>query len=124
MSVDYNSFPGLLGVYLEDSYVLDIAESPGKLVFRLDAVLTPEHARYHAPHPGDQYCYAHGDLVFRDVTDVAWLRRSSTHYTDASGAKDLGNIDILKVDGGAFTIDGDWGSVRIRGAQPIFELDA
>lgn len=39
-----------------------------------------------------------------------------------SGEKDLGNIDILKVDGDAFAVEGDWGAVRISGAQPRFEL--
>jgi hypothetical protein len=122
--IDYTNFPGLTGVFLEDSYVLGISESEGKVAFRLDAVLTPEHAGYHPPNPGEQYCYANGDLVFPDVTGVVWEKRSSTHYTDASGEEDLGNIDILKVDGDAFAVEGDWGSVRISSAQPRFELSA
>jgi hypothetical protein len=77
--------------------------------------LTPEHRAYHPPRPGEQYCYADGTLIFGDVARVEWLRRSSSHYTDASGEKDLGNIDIL-------TVEGDWGEVRISGAQPRFEL--
>jgi hypothetical protein len=56
------------------------------------------------------------------VTRVVWLRRNSSHYTDASGEEDLGNIDILRVDGDAFVAEGDWGAVRISGAQPRFEL--
>ena len=39
--IDYSQFPGLAGVYLEDSYVLGISEVPGQLTFDLDAVLTP-----------------------------------------------------------------------------------
>src|SRR5262245_43579479 len=120
--IDYNSFPGLAGVFLEDSYVLGISESSGQVVFRLDAVLTPEHPAYHSPHPGEQYRYAKGNLIFPDVTRVQWLRRSGSHYTDASGEEDLGNIDILTVDGDAFVAEGDWGAVRISGAQPRFEL--
>jgi hypothetical protein len=50
--IDYASFPGLAGVYLEDSYVLDISETAGQVVFRLDAVVTPEHQAYRSPHPG------------------------------------------------------------------------
>lgn len=122
--IDYTNFPGLAGVFLEDSYVFGISESPGQVVFHLDAVLTPEHAEYHSPRPGEQYCYANGDLIFPDVTSVVWHRRSSSHYTDASGEDDLGNIDILKEDGDAFTVEGDWGSVRISGGQPRFELSA
>ena len=40
--IDYKGFPGLAGVFLEDSYVLSISESSAQLVFHLDAVLTPE----------------------------------------------------------------------------------
>jgi len=120
--IDYNNFPGLAGVFLEDSYVLGISESSEQLIFHLDAVLTPEHPAYHSPRPGDQYCYANGSLVFPDVTQVVWLKRSSSHYTDASGEEDLGNIDILRVEGDAFVAEGDWGAVRISGAQPRFEL--
>ena len=120
--INYDTFPGLAGVYLEDSYVLDISESSGHVVFHLDAVLTPEHSAYHSPSPGEQYCYAKGSLVFPDVTRVQWLRRSNCHYTDASGEEDFGNIDTLIVDGDAFVVEGDWGAVRISGAQPRFEL--
>ena len=54
--IDYKSFPGLAGVFLEDSYVLGISESSELLVFHLDAVLTPEHSAYHSPRPGEHYC--------------------------------------------------------------------
>ena len=120
--IDYKSFPGLAGVYLEDSYVLGITEPSGQVVFHLDAVLTPEHPAFHSPHPGEQYCYAKGRLVFPEVTRVVWLRRNSSHYTDASGEEDLGNIDILRVNGDAFVAEGDWGAVQIYGAQPRFKL--
>ena len=120
--IDYNSFPGLVGVFLEDSYVLGISESSDQLVFQLDAVLTPEHSAYHPPRPGEQYCYEKGRLVFPDITRVEWLKRGSKHYTDASGEEDFGNIDVLTVDGNAFVAEGDWGAVRIFGPQPRFEL--
>ena len=45
-----NELSGLADVYLEDSYVLGITESSEKVVFHLDAVLTPDHPAYH-PHP-------------------------------------------------------------------------
>jgi hypothetical protein len=120
--IDYNSFPGLAGVFLEDSYVLGITESSEQVVFRLDAILTPEHPTYHSPRPGEQYCYENGSLVFPGVTRVEWLKRGSNHYTDASGEGDLGNIDILTVDGDTVVVEGDWGVVQISGATPRFEL--
>jgi hypothetical protein len=61
-------------------------------------------------------------VVFGDVTRVEWLRRSGRHYTDASGEEDLGNIDSLTVESDTFDVEGDWGEVRISGAQPRFEL--
>jgi hypothetical protein len=122
--IDYKSFRGLAGVFLEDSYVLGISESSEQIVFHLDAVLTSEHPAYHSPRPGEQYCYEKGSLVFPDVTRVEWFRRNgSSRYTDASGEEDLGNIDTLTVDGGAVVAEGDWGAVRISGEQPRFELD-
>jgi hypothetical protein len=120
--IDYKNFPGLAAVFLEDSYVLGISESSEQLVFHLDAVLTPEHSAYHPPRPGEHYCYAKGRLVFPDVTRIVWLKRNNCHFTDASGEHDFGNIDILTVDGDAFVVEGDSGTVRIAGAQPRFEL--
>jgi hypothetical protein len=120
--IDYKPLPGLAGVFLEDSYILGISESPEELTFHLDAALTPEHSAYHSPRPGEHHCYAKGSLVFPDATRVIWLKRNSNHYTDASGEEDLGNIDILRVDGDTFLAEGDWGAVRISGAQPRFEL--
>lgn len=121
--IDYGKFPGLAGVYLEDSYVLAIAESADRLSFRLDAVLTPDSPAYHAPRPGEQYCYAMASLVFPHVKGIEWLARADRHYTDATGEEDLGNIDTLEVTDDLFVAEGDWGRVRIRGSQPYVELE-
>ena len=121
--IDYTQFPGLAGIHLEDSYVLSIQNSPGALVFRLDVVLTPEHPAYRAPRSGEHHCYAAGRLVFANATRVEWTRQTGAHYTDATGEDDLGNIDVLRVDGEAFRVEGDWGEVRIAGEQPRIELD-
>lgn len=120
--IDYSKFPGLDGVYLEDSYVLEIIETETKVAFRLDAVLTPESPAYHPPHPGEHYCYESAELVFADVTDVQWIRRSGQRFTDATGEEDLGNIDILEEEGNGFVVEGDWGRVRIVGSQPAVKL--
>ncbi|BBZ06298.1 hypothetical protein MDOR_04670 [Mycolicibacterium doricum] len=122
--IDYSQFPGLTGVYLEDSYVIGIAEAPGQLTFKLDAVLTPESPAYHPPQPGEQYCYALGTLTFAGASRIEWERRTTARYTDADGEEDLGNIDIVAVDGEALLVEGDWGRVRIVGAQPQFEMTA
>ena len=120
--IDYTQFPELAGVYLEDSYVLAISEIPGKLVFSLDAVLTPESPAYEAPRPGEQYCYAAGTLIFEGVHDVDWVNRNQNTFTDASGEEDFGNIDILRMEGTSIVAEGDWGEVRIVSQRPRFEL--
>jgi len=121
--IDYTKFPNLQGVYLEDSFVLNILESPGQLTFKLEAVLTPEHPSYHEPQPGQQYCYADGDLKFTNVSRVEWVKRTTNRYRDAAGEEDLGNIDSLILDGDTFVVEGDWGEVRLQTeTEPRFEL--
>jgi len=122
--INYEQFPLLDGLYLGDSYVLAIVDEPGRFVFKLDAVLTPENLAYKPPRTNEQYCYHHGNLIFDKVTAVDWLERSFQNSIDASGEEDLGNIDSLTIEGGAFLLEGDWGVVKIWcGRQPRFVLD-
>jgi hypothetical protein len=114
----YAEMPGLSDLYLEDSYVLDIVEAADTLTFSMSAVLTPEHAAYHEPFPGEQHCYANGALVFSEVAQTEWLERSTQRYADATGETDLGNIDSLTSADGTYEVAGDWGRVRIRCARP------
>ena len=51
------AFSDLAGVYLEDSWVLEVAPSDDGLALRVEAVLTPEHSCYEPPKPSEQYCY-------------------------------------------------------------------
>ena len=60
---DYTDYPGLAGVYLEDSYVLSIHQDPDRTNFLLEAVLTSESPAYHDPPQGDRYCFARGNLL-------------------------------------------------------------
>ncbi|MFC9432325.1 hypothetical protein [Nocardia sp. NPDC057030] len=116
-------YPSLSGIYLADSYVLDIVEGSAEVRFVLEAVLTPEHLRYHSPAPGEQYCYIGGELVFTEVRSVEWLDRSAQKYSDATGVEDLGNIDSLTGSEGVYSVNGDWGNIRIRSdADPEFRI--
>ena len=114
----YTAFPDLADVYLEDSYVLAIDETPTSLTFTLDVVLTPEHPRYHEPRSGEQYCYADGFLTLAGATKIEWLSRSSNAFTDASGEEDLGNIDTFHQDADHFDLAGDWGHVHVFTQSP------
>ncbi|MDT8910035.1 hypothetical protein [Amycolatopsis sp. PS_44_ISF1] len=110
---NYTDFPDLADVYLEDSFVLAIDETPTSLSFRLEAVLTPSHPRYHAPRPDEAHCYTEAVLTITDATKIEWITRSSHTSRDATGEEDLGNIDSLQHHDNHYEIDGDWGRVRI-----------
>lgn len=121
---NYWDVGALASVYLEDSYVLDIAEAPGELRFRLQVVLTEQHPAYRSPKPDKQYCYADGWLLLPSVTRTEWESRSTQRYTDATGEEDLGNIDFLERRDDHWWIGGDWGEVRVyTSADPELILD-
>ena len=115
--IDYEQFPGLDGFHLEDSFVLAITETPSTLIFSLDAVLTPEHPAYRPPRPGEHHCYRSAELLFIDLSKTEWLHRSHRFFTDAAGAKDLGNIDAVVAGADSVLLEGDWGRVRVRGSR-------
>jgi hypothetical protein len=123
MTRDYSDYASLSGIYLEDSYVMDIVESPSELRFVLEAVLTPEHPQYHPPNVGEQYCYVDGELVFALVNHIEWIDRSFQKYKDATGTEDMGNIDSLTNADGVYSAEGDWGRVRIWSSEdPKFRI--
>lgn len=113
---NYTDFAGLADVYLEDSYVLGIAETPDSLSFELELVLTRSHPRYHEPRPDEQYCYEDAVLTIPGATKVEWVTRSSQTYRDATGEEDLGNIDSFHYHDGRYEIVGDWGKVQVSSA--------
>lgn len=114
---NYSDFGDLAHVYLEDSFVLDITESVGAILFSIEVVLTPQHPNYRSPKSGEQYCYADADLVIDGATDVRWIERTGRAYTDASGETDLGNIDSMVYKDDHYEIAGDWGQVNIYTAH-------
>lgn len=116
---NYTDFANLAHVYLEDSYVLAIDETPDSLSFKLDLVLTPSHPRYHEPRADEQHCYANAMLTIPGATKIEWVTRSTQTYRDATGEEDLGNIDNLQYGDGYYDIVGDWGHVRVHStAEP------
>ena len=121
----YDSDPRFAGYYLEDSYVLSVDQDGAEITFGLDCVLTPRHPEYVAPPPSEQHCYRRGMLVFADVSSANWQRRSDRAFTDASGARDYGNIDSFQIGaGGRYDLEGDWGSVEIVAASAAITLNS
>lgn len=114
-SIPYCELPGLETFYLEDSYVLAIDETPDKFTINLDCVLTEEDTDYHPPKLDEQYCYKKLAITFDAPRHVDWLKKSFNWTTDASGERDLGNIDTFeKLEDGTFELSGSWGTVRIH----------
>ena len=111
---NYFEIPSLEHVYLEDSYVIGIALTPGKLTFTMDFVLTPENPAYRGAKPNEQYDYAPGVLTFTGVDSVSWPKAGQTRAAqDADGAQDFGNIDGIELRGGTYSVFGAWGEMKV-----------
>jgi len=80
-TVEYQDvFADLADIYLEDSWVLDVSATEHGVAFRLDAVLTPDHLRYHPPAPGEQHCYLQATRPWPAPSDHCCIvRRSRRH---------------------------------------------
>lgn len=114
--VDYpDAFADLAEIYLEDSWVLDVAAVERGVCFRLDAVLTPNHPRYHPPAPGEQHCYRRAMLTVTSTKRSLLTRSDLPAATDASGEPDFGNIDVFSAvdwDGeDGWEMSGTWGEL-------------
>ncbi|WP_298331829.1 hypothetical protein [Asticcacaulis sp.] len=111
----FEACAALQSLYLEDSYVIGIAEQDPDLIFLLDAVLTENHPAYQAPSSGIYYCFKRLALRFEDISTVAWkalcLKEALT--TDADGEVDYGNIDTLLLTDNTAYIEGSWGEVEL-----------
>ena len=114
----YFEHAALNGIYLEDSYVLDVSASRGLLAITVEFVLTPEHPSYAPRLAGEAYCYRTGVLVFEGVTDLNWTGQLASHPSqDPDGSIDYGNIDALTIDGNHYTVEGNLGMIDLRAAS-------
>jgi len=121
-----NAFDELAGVYLEDSWVLDMATSHTALIFTLDAVLTPAHRAYRPPMPGEVHCYRRAELRL-DSDSAIQIRQSQTPPAiDAAGERDYGNIDTFRLceeaGFGVWELTGDWGDALVRHPRVRLQL--
>ncbi len=117
----------LIGIQLQDSFVLSWGMNRDSLVFDVEFSLWPEHPQYQTPKPNEWTCYQRGKLLFEGVSSQQGLLsidnvRSST---DASGELDYGNIDELEeINDGEFRICGDFGVAHIFCRQLKIEIEA
>lgn len=110
-----DAFADLADIYLEDSWVLDIAPTERGVTFQLDAVLTAAHPRYKPPAPDEQFCYRRARLTIASAKRSVLHRSDTPAATDASGERDFGNIDEFTPvdwDGeAAWDVRGRWGDL-------------
>ncbi len=115
---NYYEFVGFSGVYLEDSFVLQISESDTELVFDMEFVLTEDHPLFEEKKVGEQYCYRKGKLLFSGVSSVHWMKKSDLYFRDANDEEDYGNIDVFrKISNEVYNLSGDWGELNISASQ-------
>ena len=112
--MDYTEVGWLRGIYLEDSWVLDITARPGVLIIEVEFVLTPDHPAYQPAPPDKQHCYRRGTLQFHAVTDLRWSGQGRPPARDASGELDYGNIDTMTINGEFVKLSGDFGDIELR----------
>ena len=114
----YYDWEGFADIYLEDSFVLGICESPNEISFIVEAVLTENHPLYRSPESDEQYCYKKGKIVFQDLKHVKWISRNEAPFTDASGEEDYGNIDAFELSNDKYALSGDWGELEVT-SSPV-----
>lgn len=120
---NYFELPGLDGIYLEDSFLLDIRQVRNTIEILLDVVLREIHGSYESPRAGEQYCYRRGRLVFHDVIRASWASLSFDGALDGNEETDFGNIDEFVFRDGRYLLSGEWGQLEIWSNTPEIELD-
>ena len=118
----YSEWEPFHHIYLEDSYVLDILDSPGKLSFVVEAVLTEGHPEYCRPDPDKQSCYRYGEIEFTNVSKLCWVERNSFPVVGPSGEMDFGNIDVFIKSGEEYELEGEWGHIKLSSSTVQFRL--
>lgn len=112
--INYSDLPQFSGLYLEDSFVLQIVELPDLVSFQMEFVLTKEHSGYQEPSDNEMYCYRNGVINFIAPEKVHWEHRNQKIISiDANDEIDFGNIDIFFKCGDDYLLEGDWGRVLI-----------
>jgi len=117
-AVPYHLYCAVLSnLYLEDSYVLNIAEKESSINFDMEFVLTEEHELYQSPKKNEQYCYSRGQLNFLDCSSTSLQLSNNLTSIDADGEQDIGNIDFFVNSNGNYLLEGDWGNLKVKCAS-------
>lgn len=122
--MDWPELDNFRGIDLNDSFVLGWRHEGQSVIFDLEASIWPESEYYLPPKPNEYTCYRRATLSFRNVLECTGLlsMNSAPKSTDAVGEIDFGNIDSLQVVSNGFSIEGDFGTVNIKGDKLEFEV--
>lgn len=120
---NYFELDGFQNLYLEDSFVIGIQQTETDIIFNCDFVILENHKLYSTPKTGEQYCYLKGCIRFSHITQVDWIKRDETVFSNNCYDNDYGNIDIFYVDDEKYYMQGDWGEVIIHTKTVELEVD-
>jgi hypothetical protein len=105
---------GLDEIVLEESYVLGIEVMPGRMLLRVDFVLTVGHALYRPPASPALECTRRGEIFFHGVTSLDWSGQGAVPARDRTGELDYGHIDSFEWKPRYYQLEGDWGFMRVH----------
>jgi hypothetical protein len=112
---NYFELESFKGLYLEDSYVLNIIATPKLVEIEMDFVLTENHPLYSVPKKGEQYYYKRGKLLFINTKLIKWQNSTFQFESiDRNREVDLGNIDVFHQNANNYYLEGDWGNLSIE----------
>jgi hypothetical protein len=95
-AVEYHEqFQDLAGVFLEDSWVLEVKPSAHGVSLRLEVVLTADHPHYAPPRAGEQHCYRNGCFELRSAEPLDIELSGAPPSVDAASESDLGHVDYF-----------------------------
>ena len=110
--VDYTEIPGLEHFVLEESFVLSITESPGRVQLEVDLVFAKDHPELLPARPDEWAYFRTGLITFDGVTEFSWENRTAP-AREPDGTTSWGSIDTFIQDGDVYLLEGDPGNLRI-----------
>jgi hypothetical protein len=110
--VPYYKIRAFDGIYLEDSYLLTIEETPSKIVFFLETVVLENHKLYSKPD-NEHFCYRKAKMIFSNYLSLNWIEKIMKPIVDLDQSIDYGNIDVFYKENNRYYLEGEWGKLEI-----------
>ncbi|WP_281948570.1 hypothetical protein [Vibrio parahaemolyticus] len=114
----------LVGVDLQDSFVLGWNYNDQTLEIELEFSIWPESKYYESPKVGEYTCCRSGFLLFEGVLNInGLLNQNEVQPTiDFDGSKDYGNIDYFEENQSYFKVVGGFGNIEFESSGVHFKL--